>query len=282
MVRSRYNDVYGFDTIQREAGGAMKRLALILALASLVAVHGQGKVVRIATLPEFPPFCFLKPGGAMVDGERVPHGHDSVNLQGYAWDLVRESYHARGYTIVLSVRPWSWCLSMLDRGLVDLVFPAEVTDERLERYAYSSETVDSMGLTVYVPADRVLSESAYQNLRGLRVGYLSAWSYGDALALYPDVVLVPLFEDIRSAFDLLDSRRRFDALAGYDIPFDYVLRLMGAYDDYDRVRIPWNIVDYLMGLKGDGHAAGLLAEFDAGKRAIAASGLLRVLEGKRY
>ncbi|MBF0201506.1 MAG: hypothetical protein HQK66_09380, partial [Desulfamplus sp.] len=63
------------------------------------------KFVRVATLDEYPPYCFPRETKKGFQ-ETVPPGEDSVNLQGYSWDILRESFHAMGYTIHLSVYPW--------------------------------------------------------------------------------------------------------------------------------------------------------------------------------
>lgn len=78
--------------------------ALLLFLAGVC--HGGEKLVSLATLTDFAPFCFPRQGASFAAVEEIAPGTDSKQLQGYSWDVVRESFHAMGYTIRLYVVPW--------------------------------------------------------------------------------------------------------------------------------------------------------------------------------
>ncbi len=84
----------------------MRSLLILLLLAVLsipTSLFGAEKVVALATFTNFIPFCFNRQPAVEIPGETIPPGSDSRQLQGYSWDVVRESYHAMGYTIRLYV-----------------------------------------------------------------------------------------------------------------------------------------------------------------------------------
>lgn len=86
------------------------RLKILSILAMLLwcgFVHAGEKLVSLATLDEYPPLCFAKPTGENTPGEIIEPGKDSKYLRGYSWDVVREAFQARGYTIKLTVLPFN-------------------------------------------------------------------------------------------------------------------------------------------------------------------------------
>ena len=97
----------------------MRRCLILICVILLAASPSRAateKTVKLATLTDFIPFCFRKENAAAVHGEIIPPGSDSVQLQGYAWDVVRESFHAMGYGIRLEVVPWERVIHYLNTG----------------------------------------------------------------------------------------------------------------------------------------------------------------------
>jgi len=65
---------------------------LLLAITFLFMaspVFAQEKIVSVATLDDYSPYCFPKSDKKSFK-ELIPPGSDSANLQGYSWDVLRE------------------------------------------------------------------------------------------------------------------------------------------------------------------------------------------------
>jgi ABC-type amino acid transport substrate-binding protein len=125
-------------------------LSTIIFLLLLGGVcYGKEKIVTLATLTDFAPFCFPKDNAVYAEAESILPGSDSRQLQGYSWDVVRESFHAMEYTIHLYVVPWERGMHYLAARKVDGIFPANHTMEREMNYAFSKAYVDQVKLVIY-------------------------------------------------------------------------------------------------------------------------------------
>ncbi len=144
-------------------------ILLFIFAAALPSQAGEEKIISLATLTDFIPFCFRKENAATVHGEIILPGSDSVQLQGYAWDVVRESVHAMGYGIRLEVVPWERVIHYLNTGRVDAVFPAIDTTARLKTYIFSEKSVDEMRMVLYLRQDSPLVWRGLRSLEGQRV-----------------------------------------------------------------------------------------------------------------
>ncbi len=93
---------------------------MLLFLAFTLGMGSPGlaaeNMVTVATLRDYSPYCFAKENAETQEEELIPPGKDSIQLQGYSWDIVRESFHSMGYTINLSVVPWSRGMKMAENG----------------------------------------------------------------------------------------------------------------------------------------------------------------------
>lgn len=251
---------------------------LMLALPGLVSGSEDSKRVTLATLTDFAPYCFPKDRAVFIPVEHIPPGSDSLQLQGYSWDVVRESFHAMGYAVSLMVVPWERGIHYLANGKVDLVFPANKTFEREPEYVFSQEFVDQIETVVYMPRDEHFVWEGIESLEGLSIGFVRGWAYGKRWE-GADRIVKESTDSILQGFEML-SNGRLVGLAGYKLAYDHVLKTTGRAHLYKVVGRFDTIDEYLMGRKESLDNRELLQAFDEGKRKIRDNGILREIEEK--
>ncbi len=233
-------------------------------------------VATLATLSDYMPYCFEVDGSAALHVETLPPGSDSVQLQGFSWDVVRESLHEMGYTIRLVVAPWERGMSYLRQGKVDAIFPAAITEERLEFLDFSREKVNTARYVIYVPASLDVQWEGLKGFRGRRIAVIRGWTYGRAWC-EEDEIQKEVLDGILQCFQMLDLGRVY-GVAGYDIVFDYVLRKHGIEDRYRKLPPFDQSEEYLAGAKSRPESRRVLDAFDAGKRRIVKDGTYQAIE----
>ncbi len=239
----------------------------------------EEKVVRVATLSDFPPHCFKKRGvKGPAGGEKIPPGGDSSRLQGCAWEVVRESFHQRGYTIILHVAPWSRCMHYLDTGKMDVLFPAMKTPEREKRFMFSKEPVIRSSFVVYVSASAELEWEGLRSLKGRRIVGVQGWAFGKEWEENEDIVKVEAYS-ILQGFEMISKGWVF-GMVGYDVPFDYVLRRQGLADRFRKLPSWGSAQEFIMGAGERKRATELISAFDTGKRRITENGTLDAIWAK--
>lgn len=74
------------------------------------AANAGEKIVCLLTPGDYAPYCFAKnpsaPAGKKGEPEKILPGRDAANLQGYAWEIVRSSFQAQGFTLMLRELSW--------------------------------------------------------------------------------------------------------------------------------------------------------------------------------
>lgn len=240
--------------------------------------EGEGLVVSVATLTGYKPYCFEIDGAESLAEEILPPGSDSVQIQGFSWDIVRESFHEMGYTIRLVVVPWTRGMLYLKQGKVDIIFPTAVTDERLKTLIYSREKVNSAEYLIYVPASCDCPWHGLQGLRGKRIAVIRGWSYGKEWEEESEIRKEAL-DDILQCFRMLD-RGRVYGVAGYDVVFDYVLAQEGIAHQYRKLPSFGRNDEYLAALGSKPENRRILDDFDEGKRRIVETGVYEAIEDK--
>lgn len=254
----------------------MKKNIFILGLMILlVAVNSkqawsESKTVVLATLTDFAPYCFRIENSRQITKETIPPGSDSAQLQGYSWDVVRESFHEVDYTIVLYVVPWARAMHYLTNGKVDAIFPANRTEERESNFIFSGRYVDRTRIVVYVPADSSLEWQGPSSLDGSRVGAVRGWAYGKAWES-SEHITKELVDSIDQSFSLMD-RKRIDAVIGYEIAYDYVLKSQRKTDAYKKVGYLDNVDEFLMGKKNNPALVQILSAYDRGHQQLEQKG----------
>ena len=238
----------------------------------------EAPVVTVATLWDYMPYCFWIDGAEKQAVETIPPGTDSSQLQGFSWDVVRESLHTMGYTIRLIVAPWERAMSYVRQGKADVLFPTALTEERRKTLIYSREMVNGAEYLIYVPPESDIEWTGIESLRGLRVAVIRGWSYGEAWSKENGILKEPS-DRILQCFQMLD-RGRVHGVAGYDVVFDYVLKKEGLAGRYRKLPAFDRNKEYLAGGRTNSRAPKILEDFDAGKRRIMENGVYRAIEAR--
>ncbi len=251
----------------------MKKAVLVLLFVVLsVDPSAAEKSVSLATLTDFAPYCFRKDTATQLLRESIPPGEDSAQLQGYSWDVVRRSFHEVGYTIELYVVPWARVLHYLESDRVDAVFPANRTAEREKTYLFSNGYVDSTRMVAYVPVDSELQWRGLDSLDGMRVGAVRAWAYGKKWENNREIQK-EIMDTILQSFQVMD-KKRLDAVVGYEIVYDYILKQEDIAHKYKKVGYFGIVDEYLMVKKGDMEAQQKMDDFDRGRSIIEQKGII--------
>ncbi|OCQ23645.1 hypothetical protein A7985_06805 [Pseudoalteromonas luteoviolacea] len=234
------------------------------------------KIVSVITLPDYEPFGSLAQGDTHV--VKVPPGEDSQLFEGFAWDVVRESFHSMGYTIELWVVPWARALTYIDSGRVDLIFPVSISAERLKIYRYSKEHVNSVFYRLYILKSQPIEWQSLEALRGMTIAQMRGFNYGERWALLKSVEKYDVGEIIQG-FEMLMSKR-VEGFVGYEGVWDTVLQQHKL--DKDIIKLPMfdSNKEYLAASLGNPMGRKLLKQFDLGKKRILENGKLKEIQRK--
>jgi polar amino acid transport system substrate-binding protein len=239
--------------------------------------ENTGKTVKVGTLTDYPPYCFDKENAVKKPVEVIPPGSDSKQLQGYSWDIIRESYHQEGYTIELYVTPWSRCLTNVESGVVDVMGPAGKNDERLKIYNYSKEAINRADFVVYVNKDSNIEWNGLESLEGLNIAQRRGFNYGEKWNNNTTINKIDIDEDILNGFKSL-KKGAFDGFVGYEIPWDYELKKSSIKDDFRKLSSFDFSEEFLVSHKNFPESKKYLEIFDKGKNKIIESGKFEEIE----
>jgi polar amino acid transport system substrate-binding protein len=239
-----------------------KIFILFLILFWGVDAFGQEKIVTLATLTDFGPYCFKKENSIEIAEETLPPGVDSAQLQGYSWDVVRRSFHEVGYTIKLFIVPWERAMHYLKIAKVDAIFPANRTESREKLFHFSHEYVDRTRMVVYVPAGSTIEWHDLESLKDLSVGVVRGWAYGKKWDENTSIRKEPM-DTILQSFQVMD-RGRLAAVVGYEVAYDYALRIAGISQKFKKIGDFGVVDEYLMARINDPVAGKKLTDFDQG------------------
>ncbi|MBU2706849.1 transporter substrate-binding domain-containing protein [Zooshikella marina] len=244
------------------------KLILLLGLCSLVLTAKAGdKVVKIATLNDYEPFCFSQKFAVEV----IQPGKNSKNLKGYSWDIVRESYHHMGYTIELYILPWSRALDFVKTGKVELLFPTGKNNSRKKIFRYSTEYINKANLLIYTLQEKALNWNGIQSLKGMTIAVKKDYNYGDTFneSNYFKKINV---KKISQGFKVL-LVNRVDGFAGYEKNWDYIIAKENIKGDFKKSPYFGYATEFVVGKKESSSVKQLLNIFDQGKRHIDKIGL---------
>lgn len=209
-----------------------------------------------------------------------PPGSDSKGLEGYSWDVLRESFHALGFSIKLSVAPWARALKSLQTGSVDILFPTGKNSERQKIFHYSEQPVNSSFFLIYVRKDYPLTWNGLESLKGLTIGVKRGFNYGDKWRATTNITKVNV-NTISQGFRMLDYYR-MDGLVGYEITWDHVLEKNGWEEKYRKWPVFDSTNEYLVALKTNPRAIEILKVFDSGKQILLQNDTMQKIEEKWF
>ena len=255
----------------------MRYWLFIFILLSSFGYAGD-KIVKVTTLPDYAPFC--EANGKYKVNQIIKPGEDTEDFYGYSWDVLRESYHAMGYTIDLSIRPWSRAMRDFKDRKVDILFPAGVNSERKKIFDYSQESINKANFLIYVKADNPIEWNGLESFAGKTVSMKREFNYGD---LWNKNRSINKYEvsTILQGFKMLNANR-FDGLLGYEYNWDYVLKQQGWKDRFRKLPSFDSTAEYLVTLKSNPNAKNLLKVFDSGKKQLIKNGRLEEIKKKWF
>ncbi len=254
-------------------------LAVVFLLGSNSFLFGQEKNVTMTTLADFAPYCFKKGDTVEKLKEVIPPGSDSSQLQGYSWDVVRESFHEMGYTITLLIAPWARAMSYAKKGKADIIFPALQTIEREKIFYYSKEAVDETNIVIYFRENGILDvKNGFDSLNGKHIGTVRGWAYGKKWEVNQGIIKEPT-DTVDQGFQMLD-RNRVAGVVGYENAFDYKLKTEGILNKYRKSTAVDYVADYLIGKKDDPRIINIVKDFDKGKQKIIQNGRFKEINEK--
>lgn len=249
---------------------------LFLFSANLV---GAEKMVSIATLDGYAPYTMLQPDPAKVSEETIAPGSDSKKLQGYSWDIVRESFHAMGYTIKLKVTPWARAMKEVKDGKYDVLMPTGFNEERAEIFNYSKEPINQANFVIYVLEDSDISWQGLSSLHDKKVAVRRGFNYGDKWNEHEDKIKTSPVNDVLTGFKML-KMGRVEGFAGYDINWDYALSQSDLDIDVKKLPPFGETLEYAVCLKSNPNGKTILQDFDAGKQKIIEQGIFEDIRAK--
>lgn len=179
---------------------------LVIFFIVATPLWANNKIVRLSISVNYSPFSFQKHSEKSIIAEVISPGSDSKILQGYSWEVVRESFHNRGYTIHLTVAPWARAMMYMENQDVDLLFPTAYTKKRAQKYYYSKAYIHRVNLLVYTLKDSALKWNGLESLNGKPVTIIRGFSAGP---LWNNQSLIDEFpvSTIQQALGMLDKKR---------------------------------------------------------------------------
>ena len=106
---------------------------------------------------------------------RLPNG-------GMALDLVMQAFNRAGYKTTMTYESWPRTLEGVEIGVLDVIAAAWYTDERAKSYTFSEPYLFNE-IKFIKRKDFPLKYSGLQDLKGLNVGVVKKYAYGDEFAL---------------------------------------------------------------------------------------------------
>lgn len=258
----------------------MKRLApLFWFLFSLTTpLWAAERVVSVATLDDDAPYVFPKSNAPDAQHELIPPGVDSARLQGYSWDVFRESLHAMGYTIDLRIYPWARVMHQGKTGAVDVIFPTGFNEERQAYLNFSSQHINRVDFVVYVRKDSQLRWAGLESLNGLKIGEMRGWNYGEAWKNNTKILKFQVGK-ILNGFHLVD-KKRLDGFVGYELSFESALIRAGLLSEFKKLPSFGYSLEYVAGTKNNPRTQQILNDFDQGKQKILKTGIMATIANK--
>lgn len=263
-------------------GGKILSFKLIIIFTFLLfhsLSYAGEKIVRVATLEDYAPFCFTT-GNVTISTQLIEPGHDAKGFKGFCWDVLRESYHEMGYTIYLTITPWARAIMNLKRENVDILFPTGKNSERLKIFNYSEEPTNEANFVIYVTQKSTIEWQGLDELKGLAIAVKRDFNYGDKWKAVTGIEKYNI-GTIQQGFEMLDGNR-IDGFLGYEYNWDYFLKQKNLIRKYKKLPAFDSSAEYLTSLKTNSNGKALLTVFDEGKRRLITSKKLALIKAKWF
>jgi len=126
----------------------------------------------------------------LVGSAWPPYVDKSASQQGVAMDLVKQILHRAGYDVSSRIESWPRTLQGVKIGIYDVVATAWITTERQKTLAFSDPYFENV-IRFVKRKDANINFSDYRELRGLTVGTVNSYAYGESFQSAPGLVRIP-------------------------------------------------------------------------------------------
>jgi len=141
---------------------------ILMAIAALFSHVSQAQpTVLIGAENDWAPYSSSPDTGAAGNGA----------LQGFAVDLVRASFAAKGVKAEFIALPFARCMLYASTGRVLGCFNATITDDNRSRYLWHQPPMFEEELSIFARADSPADKLSLADLRGHSVGYTNGYTY---------------------------------------------------------------------------------------------------------
>lgn len=248
-----------------------------------VKASASAKIADITTLPDYAPYTSLtsNSNGSRLT-ETIMPGEDSKKLSGYSWDIVRESLHAAGWGIRLTVLPWPRALKFFESGKTQALWPTGKNEERLKKYSYSERKINSSNFIVYTKKGSEFPWDGLKSLKGRKILVKRGFNYGTEWNRHKKDINTKDVLTILQGF-LMVNRGRADGFAGYDVNWDYVLANNSkGLKESEFIKLPpfGKAEEFLVTMTNLPQNREILKAFDTGKAIIIANGRFAEIQKK--
>jgi len=247
----------------------IKKLFILFLILGANLLYAN-KIVNISTLKDYPPFVFVDKHLTIPNHELIAPNSDSKFLQGYSWEVVRESFHILGYTIKLHIIPWARCVKYVQNDKTDLIFPALKNSKREKKFYFSKLPTDEQNLVIYLKKDSLLDFDNLESLDGLKIGTMKGWSFGEKFDNANTILKEPSYTVLSGLKKLI--RGSLDGLAGYEITYDYEIKKNNLNKKLKKTTTFYASMEYLIGSRNNPNCKKLLDIYDEGKKLIIQNG----------
>lgn len=241
-------------------------------------MSAKDKTVTVVTLFDYAPFCLADED--VKSDQLIKPGEDAIGFYGYSWDVLRESYQIMGYNIRLKIVPWARAISMVKSQQADILFPTGVNHEREKIFYYAKEAINTANFRVYVNANSPIVWEGLSALKGLTIGVIGGFNYGDKWQDRPALNSINV-NSILQGFRMLKAKR-IDGFLGYEMNWDYMLHQYKWSTLFKKLPAFDSSNEYLVSLKTNPKARSLLTVFDTGKRRLINNGRLTQINEKWF
>lgn len=184
----------------------------------------------------------IKVGFFAFDGYHMMD--ENGNRSGYGYDFLRMAarYLNADYEYVGYEHGWDDMLDMLEQGQIDLVTSAQITNDRLTRFAFSKSIGTSSAMLTVATGNTTIAGGDYRTYNGIRIGLLEGSSRNVDLkkfAMEKGFSYTPVYFQTASELEQSLQTGAVDAACTSSLRItdgEQVLDQFGTYDFYVIVR----------------------------------------------
>lgn len=132
---------------------------------------------------------------------------------GLGVDILNRFAKQQKVTIHYEIAPWRRAQSMVERGQADILIGPYLNQARQNQLTFSAKAFYRDEIVFYASnASAIPWNGDYQSIKGLRIGKMQGWSYGESFNEQTQLLAINEFVDIKSGIERL-SRGDLDLLA---------------------------------------------------------------------